>query len=476
MKLLPPWLTRRPQIDLFSLQFRLTAGIAIVTTLGLGSVAIWTSWQMQRQLIATHKQNLQYIARRFPRDIDLYSRQLPLDESLQRTIDELSAENWIIWINRPDGTRLAQSQAMNWGGDRNIASLISNEEAITKPEVFALDGAYFAGCGYPLMVRGQNLGTFYIAKDITSDRLMLDEMTRHLGVTTLGAIALITLAIAWYVRRSLQPLCQMSQATRSIGAADLGKARLQLEQAPTEVKELAHTLDLMLSRLSEAWEQQRQFVSNISHELRTPLTLVQGYLQSLLRRSQNLTEPQKEALTIAVGEADRTIQILQDLLDLARADSGQMHFQLTRIVLNDLVLEIVEMAQLCSSRHLEIQATRPNIEIRADRDRLKKAILNLVDNAVQYSKPQTPITIKLDCDRETATLQICDRGCGIALHHQARLFERFYRVDEARCRNTGGIGLGLSIVQAFVEGMGGRVSLTSKLEEGSTFTISLPLS
>uniref|UniRef100_A0ACD5GZZ1 Sensor histidine kinase n=1 Tax=Desertifilum tharense IPPAS B-1220 TaxID=1781255 RepID=A0ACD5GZZ1_9CYAN len=153
-----------------------------------------------------------------------------------------------------------------------------------------------------------------------------------------------------------------------------------------------------------------------------------------------------------------------------------MHFQLTRIVLNDLVLEVVEMAQLCSDRHLEIQATRPNIEIRADRDRLKKAILNLVDNAVQYSKPQTPITIKLDCDRETATLQICDRGCGIALHHQARLFERFYRVDEARCRNTGGIGLGLSIVQAFVEGMGGRVSLTSKLEEGSTFTISLPLS
>ena len=232
----------------------------------------------------------------------------------------------------------------------------------------------------------------------------------------------------------------------------------------------------MLARFSESWENQRQFVSNVSHELRTPLTIVHGYLQSTLRRGKNLTEAQREALETAAEEADRTIQLLQDLLELARADNGHIHFDIQRLSLNELTLEVVDMAHQYSDREIQVKLPDRSIEIKADRNRLKQVLLNLIDNAVKYSNPTTPITLRLETHGGQVCLHVCDRGEGIPLSHQARIFERFYRVDDARTRSTGGTGLGLSIVKTLVEGMGGRVTVVSKLGEGSTFTISLPYS
>ncbi|MBP0026636.1 MAG: two-component sensor histidine kinase, partial [Roseofilum sp. SID2] len=192
------------------------------------------------------------------------------------------------------------------------------------------------------------------------------------------------------------------------------------------------------------------------------------------RRGKNLTEPQREALETAAGEADRTIQLLQDLLELARTDNGHIHFELDKISLTDLVLEVVDMAQQYSNRSIELDLGDWPVEIKGDRNRLKQVLLNLIDNAVKYSDPDTVITLKLDKESDRVCLQVCDRGEGIPLAHQARIFERFYRVDDARARSTGGTGLGLSIVKTLIEGMGGRVTVVSKLGEGSTFTISLP--
>lgn len=113
--------------------------------------------------------------------------------------------------------------------------------------------------------------------------------------------------------------------------------------------------------------------------------------------------------------------------------------------------------------------------MKADYSRLKQVLLNLIDNAIKYSEIDTPIAFKLNQLEDRAIVEVCDRGYGIPLQQQARIFERFYRVDESRSHTTGGCGLGLSIVKTLVEGMGGSVSVQSKLGEGSTFTISLPM-
>jgi signal transduction histidine kinase len=454
--------------DTSSLKIRLTVGIATVVALSLGTLAAWTSMRMQQILISTHKENMKYLASRFPQDVEIYSEMIPLQEGAQRAIDSLSSSEKLIWIKDARGDIIAQSPTLDIVEIGNRLLTIDNVPLI--PQVRDLNGSYWLMCATPLQVKNNSLGQLYLAHNITEDRVMFLNLIRSLAIATIIAITCMTAVIAVYIHRSMQPLKKISQLTATISADKLDRAHISLEQAPSEVKELAETFEQMLVRLAEAWEHQRELLSNVSHELRTPLTIISGYIQSTLRRGTNLTSMQTEALTTAASEADRTVQLLQDLLDLARLDSGRMQFQIEQVVLNDLVREVAAMARQYSDRTIEVESPISLLVVKADSHRLKQVLLNLIDNAVKYSEPPTPVTIRLARQTEQTTIQICDRGVGIALQQQNRIFERFFRVDEARNR-AGGTGLGLSIVKTLVEGMGGQISVRSQLNYGSTFTI-----
>lgn len=465
---------KQRHFDPSSLQFRLTTEIVLLSLLGLGSMAAWTSWKMQQLLITTHIQNVDYIATRLPRDVELYSEMLPLEIGLQKTINNVSVPGVVIWIKSPDGKKvLAQSPVVK-SAFQATDKLMSLAEMPLQPQVYQVDGRYLILYQGLVTVKGRLLGKVYMAQDVTQEQQQLNTAIRGLTVVCIIVVLLTMVAIAYRIRRSLQPLRDMSQMAEAISAEDLREAKLHLSHAPTEVKELAQTFNMMLSRLSEAWEQQRQFVSNISHELRTPLTVVLGYLQSLLRRGANLNDYQKEALETAAEEAERTVRLLQDLLDLARADSGYMQYHLESLILNDLVLEVIEMAEKFSDRLIQIKTVETLVVV-ADRDRLKQVLINLVDNAVKYSNPDEPIQVILEQVAQQAMIHVCDCGVGIPLQDQSRIFERFYRVDEARARSTGGHGLGLAIAKTLVEGMGGSITVRSKPGEGSDFAIVLPM-
>ena len=453
-----------------SLKIRLTAGIALVSIVGLGSLAVWISLRMQQILVATHKENIKFIVERFPTDLEIYSDIVSINEGARRAIDRYSTENRVIWIKNGNDIT-AKSAALNVPALKNRLLALNRVPPI--PKVKDLNGRYWLLCATPLIFEGKNLGKLYIAQDITNDRIMFLNLIRSLSIATLIAISLMTWAIAFYIHRALQPLKKIGQLTATVSADKLKEAHINLEKAPSEVRELAVTFDNMLVRLSEAWEHQRELLSNVSHELRTPLTIISGYIQSLLRRGSNLSEMQREALIIAASEAERTVQLLQDLLDLARVDSGRMRFQLERVVLNDLLLEVLAMAE-SFARPIEIELPDEKVAIVADWQRLKQVLLNLIDNAVKYSEIGQPINITVERHQQSGIVQICDRGIGISLQQQGRIFERFYRVDEARSR-TGGTGLGLSIVKTLVEGMGGKITVRSQLGEGSVFSLCFPI-
>lgn len=461
----------RAIFDPASLKVRLTVGIAAVSAIALGSLAVWTSMRMQQILVSTHKENMKYVVARFPMDVEIYSEMISLAEGAQRAINSLSTKDRLIWIKSSTGQVTAQSQALAMKGVGDILLPLNDVPLI--PQVQDLNGRYWLMCATPLQVKNVNLGKLYLAHDITKDQIMFLNLIRSLRIATLMTIAIMTTVIAIYIDRSIEPLNRISQLTAAISADQLEQAHINLEKAPSEVKELAETVDGMLVRLAESWEHQRELVSNVSHELRTPLTIISGYIQSILRRGDNLSEMQREALTTAASEADRTIQLLQDLLDLARVDSGRMQFQLENIMLNDLIQEVVGMAQQYSNRPIVIDSSQDLIVIKADHNRLKQVLLNLIDNAVKYSEGGKPVTVRLKQQNNHVAIQICDRGIGIPLQQQGRIFERFFRVDEARNR-SGGTGLGLSIVKTLVEGMGGTISVRSQLEEGSIFTINFP--
>ncbi|NJL02919.1 MAG: HAMP domain-containing protein [Spirulinaceae cyanobacterium RM2_2_10] len=458
-----------------SLQVQLTVGIAAMAALGVVAITAGISLHLDHLIVSSHKEQVRNLAQRFEDAVKIYDEMLPDTMVLQKAIDHLSTGDTLIWIEDDNNRITAQSEVLKMGGRADKLLEIDEAEITPDPRLHRVGNDYWVLCGAPLVVQNINLGQVNIAHDTTVNQRMFQKLIGTLTLTSVGVIAVMTLAIALYIRRALHPLQQMRRAAAGISAERLGEDQIVLSHAPSEIDQLAVAFNRMLLRLHDSWQHQRQFVSNVSHELRTPLTLVSGYLQSTLRRATNLSEPQRDALNIAAGEAERTVQLLEDLLNLARADSGYLHFHCTSLALEPFAAEVADMARQYSDRPIHLEVTEPSPIAIADPNRLKQVLINLIDNAVKYSAAGKPVTFKVGTNEQCAEIQICDQGVGIPLSHQARIFERFYRVDDTRCRSTGGVGLGLSIVKTLIEGMGGNVSVRSRPGTGSTFIVTLPL-
>lgn len=457
-----------------SLQFRLTLELLIISIVGLSSVAFWAGWQRSQNLVIAHKKTLEYISVRFPEQVELYTEMGSIEIGLSRSVNKASTGGIMVWVKRNDGMLLVNSPDMDMHSSK-ITKMISLTEVPSTPTFVQVSNRYLVICSRTLSIKGELLGTVYFSQDITDEQHQLNDSIRSLIIVSILVILILMLAIASRIRQALRPLEQMSQVASTLSADNLHGAKLELHQAPDEIFGLAQAFNKMLFRLSGSWEQQRQFVGNVSHELRTPLTVVVGYLQSLLRRSTNLSDYQQQALETAVGEAERTIRMLEDLLDLARADSGNLHFRLNPVILNTLVDEVTAMSQKVSNREITFVSKNQDVVACADQERLQQVLINLVDNAIKYSATHQSVELVLEKIDRQALIHVRDRGIGIALPHQNRIFERFYRVDESMTRSRDGTGLGLAIAKSLIEGMEGRITLRSKPGEGSIFTITLPI-
>ncbi|MGD1855564.1 MAG: sensor histidine kinase [Leptolyngbyaceae cyanobacterium] len=463
------------KFDPGSIQFRLTAGMVLASILGFGGMTAWGNFRMQQILIQGHKESAIEVAERFGQDVAWMDETMPSTMALEKVINYRSTPDAAIWIRSPDGDVIAQSDTLDMGSwqKSGLAQEVLALPATPQLSSVSIQGRQLIVCISPLEVNGNLIGDLFIIDDITQNQRSFATVTQDLTLASIFVIGLSAIVIALYVRQSIRPIRKMNEVAANVSSDNLADAHLEFEKAPTEMQDLAQAFNMMLGRLSSSWEQQRRFVSDVSHELRTPLTLVHGYLQSTLRRGHSLTEPQREGLEIAASEADRTIRMLQDLLDLARADGGHIRFHIERVPLKDIILETIDMCRYSSDR-VKADIQTAGFNARADRNRLKQVLINLIDNAVKYSEDDTVVTVRLKQEGEWAIIQICDRGRGIPATDLTQIFEPFYRVDEDRCRATGGTGLGLSIVKTLVEGMRGKIKVQSKLGEGTIFTVSLP--
>ncbi|MBE9062963.1 HAMP domain-containing sensor histidine kinase [cf. Phormidesmis sp. LEGE 11477] len=467
----------KPVLDPNSIQSRITVGVVLASAIGISGFTGWLNLRMRQILVEGHKDNTLMIANRLEQDAGLFRESMVVKEALDMAIDYREQPDIAIWVTDTSGEVIAQSNTLSVGSwqANDFASELMNQVTDDGPGlgVMRLQGRHLISCVSPLEVNGELVGELYVVDEITEDSRSLAQITRMLALSSVLAIGVGAIATSLYINRAMRPIRKMNHLASNICAKNLASARLEFDRAPTEVQELAQACNMMISRLSDAWAQQRRFVSDVSHELRTPLTLVHGYLQSTLRRSCNLSAPQKEGLEIAAAEADRTIKLLQDLLDLARADSGHFHFQIERESLDDITQEVIEMCRYATGRiHSELEP----VEGLVDRNRLKQVLINLIDNALKYSIDSEPITVTLREMGNRAYIDVRDTGRGIPLCDLNKIFDPFYRVDEDRSRATGGTGLGLSIVKTLVEGMNGTLKVQSKLGEGSVFTVSLPTS
>jgi heavy metal sensor kinase len=296
---------------------------------------------------------------------------------------------------------------------------------------------------------------------------------------------LLTLVIAlvggfWLADRAMRPVKTITQAARSIGETDLSR-RLNMK-SKDELGELANTFDGMLARLQAAFERQRQFVADASHELRTPLTIV-NLETSRAMTSRRSPQEYQHALSIIRSENDYMTSLVNDLLTLARMDSGQSTIEKTQLDLSDISVETIErLTPLANRNGVKLDAGNlPETGILGDRQYLLQMLSNLVENAIKYSTgAQKRVSVETGSSYGYVWVRVSDTGPGIAPEHLPHLFDRFYRVDKARTRDTGlevnsntpsGSGLGLSIVQWIARVHGGEVQVDSTQGVGTTFEV-----
>ncbi len=322
------------------------------------------------------------------------------------------------------------------------------------------------------------------------------------ALNTLFIILIITVPLALMVailggeflaHKALKPVDHITQTARMITSQNLNQ-RIDPPKVKDEISRLAETFNEMISRLDQSFRQIKQFSSDASHELKTPLTILKGEVEVTLRKERT-TQEYRQTLKSNLEEINRMSQIVEDLLLLSKADTGQIRLNKEDIDLTEILNEVVaQMDLLARSKRLNLSASNhhQNIHILGDALRIRELFINLIENGIKYTEEggsihvtvqkEYPPSVRNQSDlvegegEKFVKIIVSDSGIGIAEEDRERIFNRFFRVDKARSREQGGSGLGLSICKWIVEAHQGEIKVESELGKGSSFIVTLPLS
>jgi heavy metal sensor kinase len=280
----------------------------------------------------------------------------------------------------------------------------------------------------------------------------------------------------WISRRALAPVDQITQTARNISVQNLS-SRLVVPQTRDELQRLSETLNSMLERLDDAFKKIIRFTADASHELRTPVAVMRTRTELSLRKPRSADE-YRETVAQVHSELEKTSELVEKLMLLARADYGIEALELETADLRDIVREVCGQGQMLSQakaidfRH---QVPKQPVWVKADAHALRRLFLILIDNAIKYTPEGGRVDVVVGQEKGFALGEIRDTGIGIAAEDLPNVFERFYRADKARSRESGGVGLGLSIGRWIAEAHGGTIEVQSALGGGSIFRVRLPL-
>jgi signal transduction histidine kinase len=294
----------------------------------------------------------------------------------------------------------------------------------------------------------------------------------------IAAMVIAVLLGVWIARSVVRPLQKLAAAAEAITAGDY-EQQLPL-QGPEEVQRVAASFNSMSAEVTQTRNAQRDFVANVSHDLKTPITSIRGWSQALLDGTAVTPTDQQQAAGVIHTESERMARMVDDLLDLARIESGQMTLKQESLDLGELLRSVYQSFLPRAEEHhitltLDAQPVPP---VCGDHDRLTQVFANLVDNALAHTPPNGRVQLTLRRDGEQAVeVRIQDTGKGIPPEELSRIFERFYQVEKSRVRGDGrhGSGLGLAIVQELVGLHHGRILARSEMGKGSEFVVRLPV-
>lgn len=325
-----------------------------------------------------------------------------------------------------------------------------------------------------LTVAGERAGWVQAAQSLEEVNRTLQDFRDQLLWGIPLVLLLAGLGGYFLATRALRPIERIAATAQEITAHDLTR-RLDYRGAADEVGRLARTFDGMLARLHDAFRGEQRFTGDAAHELRTPLTVLKGQIEVTLSRPRKPAEYEQKLRQLG-EQVERLIRLVNALLFLSRSDQKQLSWNPLALNLSELLEVIVEQIRpLAQEKDLTVQQNIPlDLPVVGDTDHLTRLFLNLLDNAIKYTPRGERITLQASRAPAGTRVEVHNSGTEISPEHLPHLFDRFYRVEADRSRETGGDGLGLAIAQEIVRWHGGEISVASGDGQGVTFTIFLP--
>jgi heavy metal sensor kinase len=449
------------------------AVLASLLTLAWGGTCALLFFQLRSQLDHFAVQEIETVEGLF---FFTHDGQLRLREDYHNHPESKDVIDRFLEVRSPDGAVLFRNEKL---GNRGLGGVSFSGEGVggySERSARLSDGTRVR-----LVSRAHSLDGHPLLIRLAHDEEPLFSRLKDLLLASLLVLpgVLVAAGLAGYglARRALSPIEQMARRAQEITPEKL-HARLPHDDRDDELGQLARVFNDTLARLEQAFEQLRRFTSDASHELRTPLAMIRSVGEVGLQKDGTRAE-YRDIVGSMLEEVNRLTSLIDSLLTISRADSGHIQLHRTVVPVMALAREAAGLFEILieeKSLRLVLEGDE-HAQVEGDRLFLRQALVNILHNAVKYSPVEGTISVRVQHgDSNEVTVEIQDRGPGIPLEDQAKVFDRFYRVDKARWRESGGTGLGLSISKWAVEAHGGSIGLDSAPNQGCTFRISLPFS
>ncbi len=393
---------------------------------------------------------------------EIGGRLLVLNNSGIVQADSFSSMNGLFLNYREIGDVLQGQKSLSYGFHK-----VTNDE--TGEDFWVID--YTSG----IRAEGKNIGALVFSTSIQDVVDTLNKLKLQILWIYLSSCIAIVIVSLFATNTVINPVKNLRETANKISQGDLSQ-RVDV-RGRSEIAELGQTFNLMCDRIQDVDEQKSEFVSNASHELKTPLASMKILVESLLFQQNVDKKIYSEFLNDVNGEIDRMSNLINDLLLLSKMDSDIVTMHIEKYSLSEIIRESVDVLRpILNKRNLQFSFYAPaDIEIECDKIKIQQAVNNLIENAIKYSMADGYVKVYLSKIGEEACITVEDNGMGIPPEHLNHIFERFYRVDKARSRDTGGTGLGLHIVRKIAVMHGGRVDVESTETVGSKFRLYLPI-
>lgn len=343
-------------------------------------------------------------------------------------------------------------------------------------------GADYMDVALPIESGSNGYIIYVVDNKATMESLNAQLISIIVDALVVGLVISVLLCLI-LARAITSPIQDLTRAAEKVAGGDFtdkveNDSKDEIGVLTRTFNDMAGQLEDTLDDLTKSEQMRREFVANVSHELRTPITSVRSYAETLEDEPDMPEDTRQRFLEVILNESDRMTKIVQDLLTLSRFDAGSIEFSFDEFSFEKSVRDVYNAMAMEAQAHghnfvLELEPNMPRI--RGDRQRVEQVLINMVSNAVKYTKDGGQISVSAGAKKGEVWCTVRDNGIGIPSEDTGKVFDRFYRVDKARSRESGGTGLGLSIAQEIVVRHGGRIELQSRLGHGTTITVYLPV-